>query len=334
MKKKLLFWIKIIFINLLVLFFILCFFDRLIPLITDQKSGIARTVNIREHNPSSSYHVKVDIGKVDINTDKNGFILGNTKPINNEIDYVFVGGSTTECFNVDESKRFPFLSIKLLNNKTGKSSYGFNASYGGNNLMHSYIVLLTKLLVLKPKNIVLMHAVNDFAYLLKNEDYFHGPRALLNNPEINLFSSLKKIKDNLFPNIYRSLRSISMMQFLGRIPGSPYAYSNHKIFAPEDNLNKHSKILDLFIETCEIYNINLILMTQFNNLNNISQNEYLLYKSYNQQIRNKAESNNIQLIDLDSLVPKNFEMMYDGIHLTNKGSILVSQLVAKSLLEY
>ena len=125
-----------------------------------------------------------------------------------------------------------------------------------------------------------------------------------------------------------------MMQFLGRIPGSPYAYSNHKIFAPEDNLNKHSKILDLFIETCEIYNINLILMTQFNNLNNISQNEYLLYKSYNQQIRNKAESNNIQLIDLDSLVPKNFEMMYDGIHLTNKGSILVSQLVAKSLLEY
>ena len=227
MKKKLLFWIKIIFINLLVLFFILCFFDRLIPLITDQKSGIARTVNIREHNPSSSYHVKVDIGKVDINTDKNGFILGNTKPINNEIDYVFVGGSTTECFNVDESKRFPFLSIKLLNNKTGKSSYGFNASYGGNNLMHSYIVLLTKLLVLKPKNIVLMHAVNDFAYLLKYEDYFHGPRELLNNPEINLFSSLKKIPVLLIEYFCLCLLSIFKISLYSTLSNSLMVFSKY-----------------------------------------------------------------------------------------------------------
>jgi hypothetical protein len=33
----------------------------------------------------------------------------------------------------------------------------------------------------------------------------------------------------------------------------------------------------------------------------------------------------------DSLVPKNFETMYDGIHLTNKGSLLVSEIISDYL---
>ncbi len=331
MKGKVSSSIKIISINIFLLFCLLIIVDRIIPKITNQISGIERYVNIREHDPFSSYQVKADTTNVLINIDKNGFIIGDEEPNSDEIDYIFVGGSTTECFYVSENKRFPFLSIKLLNEKVGGNSYGFNAGLGGNNLMHSYIVLITKLLELKPKNIILMNAINDFSYLLSNEDYFKGPRAILNSNKISLFSFLKKIKDNLFPNIYRSIRSVLMINRLGQIPGGPDTGFGDKNFSYEKNLSDYSKILDLFIQTCKTYNINLILMTQFNYLQNVTPEEYLEYNKYNQKIREKSVLNNLKLIDLDSLIPKNLNIMSDGLHLNNKGSILVSKIIADHL---
>ena len=54
--------------------------------------------------------------------------------------------------------------------------YGFNAGLGGSNLMHSYIKIITKLLELKPKNIILMNAINDFHiyYLMKTTSKGQG----------------------------------------------------------------------------------------------------------------------------------------------------------------
>jgi len=330
MKEKFIKGTKIILINGFSLFIFLIFVDRLIPLITKQKSGTERYANIREHNPFSSYIVESDTTKVYINTDENGFILGNIKPIIQGIDYIFLGGSTTECFYVDEDKRFPFLSIQLFNKLNNEKFYGFNAGFGGSNLYHSYIILITKLLDLKPKNIVLMNAVNDYSYLRNFGTYFKGGKSILNKNENSIYSIFKKSKDLLFPNLYRSLRSIFKISQLGLIPGGPDISSKNE-FSNEKNLIQYSKALDLFIETCRIYNINLILMTQFNNLQNLSSKQLTEYRLFNQEIRRKANSKNLSLIDLDSLVPKNFETMYDGIHLTNKGSLLVSEIISDHL---
>ena len=305
--------------------------DRIIPIITSQKPGIERSVNIREHDPFSSYKVKSDTTTVFIKTDKNGLILGDFVPRNDKIDFVFIGGSSTECFYVDESLRFPFYSIKLLNKKKGTNFYGYNAGFGGSNLMHSYIVLISKLLDLKPKNIILLNAVNDFGYLMSNSSYFKGPRQLINSNNLNIYSFLKKIKDNLYPNLYRSIRSVFLINNLGTIPGGPDSNVGKREVNFDENLNEFSKILNLFIETCQVYGINVVLMTQFNNLQNINKKQYCEYKRFNDLIRKTSYSRNIKLIDLDSLVPKNFKMMYDGIHLSNNGSIFVSKIISEKL---
>lgn len=175
-----------------------------------------------------------------------------------------------------------------------------------------------------------MNAVNDYSYLRNFGTYFKGGKSILNKNENSIYSIFKKSKDLLFPNLYRSLRSIFKISQLGLIPGGPDISSKNE-FSNEKNLIQYSKALDLFIETCRIYNINLILMTQFNNLQNLSSKQLTEYRLFNQEIRRKANSKNLSLIDLDSLVPKNFETMYDGIHLTNKGSLLVSEIISDHL---
>ena len=72
-------------------------------------------------------------------------------------------------------------------------------------------------------------------------------------------------------------------------------------------------------------------MTQFNYLQNVTPEEYFEYNKYNQKIREKSKLNNLKLIDLDSLIPKNLNIMSDGLHLNNNGSILVSKIIADHL---
>ena len=322
--------IKIILINIIIIFFSLVLVDNAIPYLTDQKGGVEnRFVNLREHNPNASYQIKSDkIIKngdkfINIKTDKNGFILGDQKNNTNSFDYIFLGGSTTECFYVDEDNRFPFKSIQMLNQLINKDFYGFNSGHGGNNLMHSYIILISKIIKLKPKNLVLMNAANDYSYLRLNENYFVGPRGLINSNKKSLFYFLKITKDLFFPNLYRALRSYFFINGLGAIPGGPDDSKSSFFSKNNDPLNQYSKLMNLFIETCRIYNIKLILMTQFNNLKNVNKIQYSKYNMFNEETRIISKAKNIPLIDLDYLVPKNDEMMYDGLHLSDKGSLFV-----------
>jgi hypothetical protein len=329
-------WIKIILINVIIIIFSLVLVDKFIPYLTNQKPGIEnRFINLREHNPKASYSIKsnkIGVNKdINIKTDINGFIIGDSKNNTNSYEYIFLGGSTTECFYVDEKKRFPFKSIQLLNQLANKDFYGYNSGHGGNNMMHSYIILISKIIKLKPKNLVLMNAANDFSYLRLHGNYYDGPRGIINNNEGSLYYFFKTIKDFLFPNLYKALRSYYFINGLGAIPGGPDDSKTSLFSEDNDPLDEYSKLLDLFVETCKIYNIRLILMTQFNNLKNINDIQYSKYNLFNEQIRIVSNSKNIPLIDLDSIVPKNDDMMYDGLHLSDNGSLFVSEIISKYL---
>ena len=51
------------------------------------------------------------------------------------------------------------------------------------------------------------------------------------------------------------------------------------------------------------------------------------YHELNQIVRDVAKTKNVSIIDLASSVPRTKEYMYDVVHLNDKGSILVSQLL-------
>ena len=53
--------------------------------------------------------------------------------------------------------------------------------------------------------------------------------------------------------------------------------------------------------------------------------------AFNEIIRKVAIENSVILIDLDKLIPKTKEYMYDSVHLSNKGSTMVAGIIAKEL---
>ena len=103
-----------------------------------------------------------------------------------------------------------------------------------------------------------------------------------------------------------------------------------------------------FIKVARAWDIEPILMTQFNrvhiddvevkNLYNESNqpisyvNFVNLYNLGNQTIRDIAYQENILLIDLDKKIPSNETYIYDAAHLTSMGSKLVAQEISEVLL--
>ena len=90
-------------------------------------------------------------------------------------------------------------------------------------------------------------------------------------------------------------------------------------------------------------------MTQFNRIENndliyketartfnFNDKETDLYRKeyieFNKIIKELAINENIAIIDLNYLVPKNEKYMYDLVHLNDKGSILVSEIIVDFLI--
>ena len=57
------------------------------------------------------------------------------------------------------------------------------------------------------------------------------------------------------------------------------------------------------------------------------ENYIYLYKTGNQIIRDLSLKYDISLIDLATELPPKPELMFDGIHLTDEGSVLVSEII-------
>ncbi len=102
-----------------------------------------------------------------------------------------------------------------------------------------------------------------------------------------------------------------------------------------------------FVATAHAWGVTPVLMTQFNRISEQTDNgasmrrvtnnilpwrEYVaMYLRFNDIIREVAADENVMLIDLDARVPRVADYMYDEVHLTVEGSILVSEIVATAL---
>ena len=70
---------------------------------------------------------------------------------------VFLGGSTTEQLYVSENQRWQ----SILERNFNGSVKIYNGGVSGNNIIHSTLNLVAKVLPLQPKYVVLMHNIND-----------------------------------------------------------------------------------------------------------------------------------------------------------------------------
>ncbi len=313
--------------------------------------GIERSLNMREINPhfnavlwpSEEYIKRTDSlerqGYI-IRTDEFGFIEnGNEINFSEKISksIIFLGGSTTEQLYVPEKSRWSSILERNLNKLDQENSFIIrNASFSGNNSMHSTLNFIAKAVPLSPDFAVMMHNMNDLGILRLTGSYWETPKkfSLIQIQESSIFLLFRQIKDLLIPNSYELIKN---------------TISNNDDFAEYRNLNivdieliedQFRRSLNTFIDVSLAWGVEPILMTQFNRVNledelfnkisssMINKEEYVeSYVRLNDVIREVSATRNVDLIDLAKLIPSSSDYIYDAVHLNENGSKLVAEIL-------
>ena len=225
--------------------------------------------------------------------------------------------------------------------------------------MHTNISLIAKGIEQSPKIAVIMNVVNDIGLLANTNSYFNVPstRSIIKNKYLEsdekvyyskILFSIRSILKKTYPNLYGFIRD-RIIGYNFTIRQDEFINYRKVNFEKDIILNEYYKSITLFISICKIYNIKPVVMTQFNLFNNfeyvkkyysdIYQNDDQLlkfidiYNSANDLLREIALEEKINVIDLDKMVPKTTDNFVDAVHLTNKGSKIVSNIVTESLIK-
>lgn len=289
-------------------------------------------------------------------TDEHGLIIGpsDTSSINAPIDLLFFGGSTTECFFVEEDKRFPYLVGEILSRDLGTNIVARNAGLMGKHSMKSNFDLMVRGIRLHPEIVVLMHNINDLVQLLYVHSYYDGPlnrRIVTDQKEPRnskgiIYTTAFYIKEWLFPNIYRII-SERLQNTEGRVDEWEGWRDSSEIDI-EAIKKQFTKSMSTFISIARANGIEPVLMTQFNRMNlddELIVSNYFInaqhgippedffkyYHIFNEVIRETAEKEDVLLVDLASLIPPTSKFMYDAVHLNTTGSVMAADIISDSI---
>jgi lysophospholipase L1-like esterase len=329
-------YVKLVFINLTILFVLLLIVDNAISFFKmgGKTQNNYRAIRLREHNPLFEYYSGDSIS---FRTDQNGYILPYGGNGNKTI--VFVGGSTTECGAVNENLRFPHLVGEKLSNLGYKT---INAGVSGNNSMHSLNIILNKIAPQRPNKIVLMHNINDLnTYMHDNYWSVKGHRSNLHYTN----SDPMNIVQRIFPRLFSLIKTKIVKQTASAI--------NHDVSRAniEKLLVDYHRNLKQIHAICASFDIELIVMTQPRSFKNLQedlvqdgikklfkstvdfQKDYTLaFDDMNQLIRDFAETNALKLVDLADSLNEESSLFLDVIHYNANGSKRVATLVANELM--
>lgn len=305
-----------------------------------------------------------------IKTDLNGFIAGpNSTYEYSNIDIAFLGGSTTENYFISPNFRFPYLVEEKIKQNFDSNFKIINAGVSGSSIANTNLILYSKIIDLKPSHVFVMHNVNDLVLLSKTMSYWDAPsgRAIIldrneknSTFKISAYSILKWIKDNFFSNIYRIFKNFFKIDdkfFARNMGGLGDEFSDYRnnFFLSDPAKLKIIETyfkngLNTFINICKANGIQPVLMTQPNRIENKSKffmnefkkwgyNESQLkifseaFQAFNKIIVEVATDLEVSFIDLNNIIPKDEEYIYDSVHLTNKGSILAANSIFEFISE-
>jgi len=286
-----------------------------------------RHIVLRENKPNQNTHRVPPYdknAKYPFRTDENGFIQPTKIHENPDLNIFFVGGSTTECENVDELYRFPHLAGRILEEKTGKKINSYNGGKSGNNSIHSINNLLNKIAPMHPNFVVRMENINDLSTLLYEETYWNR----------------NKSRSNLacFSKNYSSARN-----FRNEWEQSPFRDMIMDVAHQNKIKAEYKRILEIFVEITKAVGATPVLMTQANKIENdpnfsinrenkdFDKAYRKLYTDFQKITREVAAEKKILLIDLAKDLPGSDKYLYDSVHLNNEGSKLVSEIIARKL---
>ena len=155
------------------------------------------------------------------------------------------------------------------------------------------------------------------------------------------FTLLRDVKNFLIPDLYEYLSPRLLKRLKKETNEEIDEWEGFR--GQQHNIAKIKSMyvssLKSFIKVAREWGIEPILMTQFNRINlndyifnktykDKDKNQYVeLYHQFNEIIRMVARSEGVKLVDLAADIPSNSENIYDMVHLNERGSILVAEIL-------
>ena len=288
---------------------------------------------------SANYSYKNDLydpkGYVNYKKDKYGF-RGLRKKIN-EIDILTVGGSTTDerYLETDDTwseqlekkinNTYPSLDFEVVNaGIDGQSTYGHIWNFEG---------WFPKLKDFKTKYIFYYIGINEYFSKERNRAD-RGSRNLTN------FNKVKNwLKDNdgiIYKSYYLIYRKFYLKDFLNvghKVRGSEYKRVKTSFLIDNKNIEELNFRLDKLIELTKKNNAIPVFITQKTLRHKIIDNEtysiddfnyFSLEKTFSEIITNNCKKNKIFCIDLFNKIEFSEDSLYDNVHATPKGAIIIA----------
>ena len=243
--------------------------------------GPERRLIMREWEPSTDYrfappperrrYVNGGLRETyDLATDAQGLIepaLRHEKP---DLTIVFMGGSTTECLYVDPENRFPYLASRTLEADLGLKINGINAARAGNNGLHSLLLLLGKVIPLRPDYVVLMEATNDIGTLSSGTYWTDtGSKRIIDVQKNSVGQSVRILTNAVLPytsdlvsRAWRPVRNIFPRDVAQAAPSDVQTIMPRS--AQERMGVEFASVLRSFIGVARAWGIEPVLMTQVN----------------------------------------------------------------------
>jgi len=297
----------------------------------------------------------LDDRQVRVRTDAGGFLLPVSGGIKPEVKIVFLGGSTTECYWVQETQRFVHRVGVQLSEQSRQPVATYNAGVSGNHSMHSINSLINKMLPLHPDYAVLMHAINDLVVLLYTGTYWndHPSRSLVGSLQTAHAGQPEGPSFIVFPRAARWLRQVLSQPSLGpRLRFEWSGYQGKKISVDERAvIGSFRRSIRLFVAVCNSQGVQPVLMTQASRLsenpddftraiiggrweqNGVSYEQFQgIYAELNEVVREVGRDTETEVIDLARIVPVELEYFYDPVHLNEHGCELAADAITKQLL--
>lgn len=272
------------------------------------------------------------------------------------LSIITVGGSTTECFFLNDDSTWPARLAKILS-KNLNNVWVNNAGLSGHSTFGHQVLLDDHLLKIKPKVILFLTGIND----VENDGpSFHDK---LNTkgayPDLVHYIYNNSEVLNIVVNLFRGYRAqkVSNTTDEWKPPKQHHELTidpgkeQEELKKQMRYLKKYSKRIEALADTCVKHGILPVFITQpwlygkgIDSVTHVNLASYnigngrngRLYwdilQLYNQEVKDVCNKKQIPVIDLASKMPKNSLYYYDGTHYTNEGANEVARLVAENLL--
>lgn len=287
-----------------------------------------------------------------VNTRNELGFRGAAKPadFSDQLSIITVGGSTTEChFNSDE-KTWPAWLGKDLENSFNHIWLN-NAGIDGHSTFGHQVLLQDHLVKIKPKVILFLTGVNDIE---SDQPSFHDQQnkrgawsdlkhSIVNNSEV--LSLMLNLARGWKAQQAHNTTGVNVDPAQQRVSTMTEQDAGAVLNRQQPFLQGYQQRIQQLIDTCLRYEIKPVFITQpllyGEGIDSVTKADlatiehkgmngrcaWQVLQQYNEVVRTTCAANNVFMIDLAVLMPKNSLYFYDEAHFSNAGTQKVAAII-------